>query len=60
MGSWQLAVEKFEILDGPQLGWQLPGGLHGGSIKHFGGEAQGSRGCRGNGMSWSAAPALPA
>lgn len=56
MGSWQFAVKEFEALDGSQLGWQLPGGLHGGSIEHFGGEAQGSRGCRGKGMSWLAAP----
>lgn len=51
VGSRQLAVEKFEALDGPRLGWQLPGGLHGGSIEHRGGEAQRGGGCGENGTS---------
>ena len=48
-------VKESEALDRPQLEWQLPRGLHRGDIERFGGEAEGSRGCRGNEMSWLAA-----
>lgn len=54
MGGQQLVMKEFEAL-GPQLGWQLPGGLHQGSIEHFG-EAQNGSDCRGNGMSCLANP----
>lgn len=57
MGSRQLAVKEFEALDGSQLWWQLPGGLHRGGTEHFGGEAQGSRGYRGKQANWLAVPA---
>lgn len=53
-GSRQLAVKEIEALDRPQLEWQLPRGLHRGDVERFGGEAEGSRGCRGNEMSWLA------
>lgn len=54
MDGWELVVKEFKALDGPQLGWQFLG-LHRGGIEHFGGEAKGSKGCKGSKINWLAA-----